>query len=97
VGAGGGFDRVDGPIDLRTNIRMNINGAILDIPGNVLAGPADGLLAAISAMLPGVPLSELQGMLIQSLNGAFRDKDKDDKASGESDIVVTDASCKPAS
>jgi len=95
--AGGSFDRVDGPIDLRTNIRMNINGAILDIPGNVLAGPADGLLAAISAMLPGVPLSELQGMLIQSLNGAFRDKDKDDKASGESDIVVTDASCKPAS
>lgn len=96
--ASGSFALVEGPIDVRTNIRMNINGTILDIPGNLLGGTTpDGLLAAISAMLPGVPLSELQGLLIESLNGAFNDKDTDDKASGESDIVVTDASCKPAS
>jgi filamentous hemagglutinin family protein len=90
--ASGSFDLVAGPTDVLTNIRMNIGGTVMEIPGNRVGG----LLAAIAAMLPGVALSDIQQVLVESMNNALPDRDEEDKASGESDIVVTDASCKPA-
>jgi hypothetical protein len=90
--ASGSFDLVAGPTDVLTNIRMNIDGTIMEIPGNRVGG----LLAAIAALLPGVALSDIQQVLVESMNNALPDREEEDKASGESDIVVTDASCKPA-
>lgn len=91
--AGGRFDLISGPPELLSQIRMNVGGTVMEVPGNT----ASGLIAAIARMLPGVSLAQIQQVIVEANNNSIaQPKDEKDGESGESDIVVTDSACKPA-
>ena len=59
---------------------------------------ASDLIAAIARMLPGVPLAQIQQVILEATNNAIAapKPDGEEGARGEGDIVVTDAACRPA-
>jgi filamentous hemagglutinin family protein len=91
--ATGSFSLKSGPANLMGQIRMNIGGQLVEIPG----GTAAGLIAALQALLPGTSLAQLQQVLVETFNNSISDEDDDKdklaKKKGD-DIVVTDTSCK---
>jgi hypothetical protein len=93
--ASGSFSLISGPPELLSNIRMNIGGSVLDMPG-VRASQIITLLQT-----PDV-VAALNELLSNSLPppppDVFTDEDDDpfDDEKKEGDIVVTDTSCTPS-
>ncbi|WP_167772885.1 two-partner secretion domain-containing protein [Ramlibacter humi] len=91
--ATGRFSRMSGPSAIMAQMRMNIGGQVIDIPG----GTAAGLIAALQQLLPNATLADLQQVLVETTNNSLGKKDdKEEQAKKGDDIVVTDTSCKPS-
>ncbi|HYD77357.1 MAG TPA: hypothetical protein VEC03_15010, partial [Ramlibacter sp.] len=104
--AGGEFALISGPPELVSQIRMNVGGTAVPVPGfTALPSPSSplvgtGLIAAIQEVLPGVSLEQIQQVVTESQNNAIgerrqrRDEDEG-RPEGSADIVVTDTACQP--
>ncbi|WBY00162.1 filamentous hemagglutinin N-terminal domain-containing protein [Ramlibacter tataouinensis] len=93
--ASGQFSLISGPPELVSQIRMNVGGAVLDVPGL----RTSGLLAAMASVLSGVTLGQIQQVITESVNNSIAGEQAqpgDEDRRNEGDIVVTDEACKPA-
>lgn len=106
--ASGQFSLISGPAELVTQIRMNVGGTALPVPGyTALPSPSatvtpigEGLIAAIQEVLPGVSLEQIQQVVTESQNNATAaapqpDDEDESQPEGSADIVVTDTACQP--
>jgi len=94
--SGSGFALVSGPADLLAQARMVVGGVLQEIPG----GTVTQLIAAIAQLLPGVSVAQIQQVLTESLTSSISSgvlpEEEEEGPGGASDIVVTDAACKPS-
>lgn len=101
--ASGQFSLISGPPELVSQIRMNVGGTLVPVPGFTAAPSTsspigEGLVAAIQEVLPGVSLEQIQQVVTESQNNAIATLPQDEdegQPEGSADIVVTDSACKP--